>query len=529
MFKYTDIGIDLGEHEIKIAKVIEVKDEFNATLNQLSEYESYPVNSPIYSEEYFRDLKYAIKDFSKKIKSMNLSLNFAIPVNQYGTLNCVTIPKVEEKDLSEGIKFEAAQKLPDKKMSDYQINWKKIGYQDEYEDHEIMMGTLENEIIKKFSHFKTIKWKVNRIIFTPILLERFAKGSDIIVDFGHKKTKLYMYKEGELRKVETLSIGGDDLELEVKDYVEKNNLDVDYDELFKEIYFHNEFMEDEGLVYEVSKSLKGTMSTLLEEMKMAIRSFELENAISIETVSYMGGLSNLKYLNTAMESELDLDVLPIDIVIKEFEDVKYDLASLASITPNLKDSMDFSVYIKANIDYSSLLVASLTLSIALSGTFFFINQKYDKMIDEQTTLVQEQTSTISSIKKEIDQIEFERAQNQQFMNKIKGLKEKKTWLSDSLYMIPELTPLTVSISNFNLSQNEIELTGYSSDYSSVGFFAKKLEKLGQVSIDNIKDVKKADPKIYSVITSDPESISNMYLMKKEFKITVNHAGNLMNH
>lgn len=528
MFNYTEIGIDLGEYEIKIARVKELKDESNQDFNQLSNYESYPVFSEMYSQEYFKTLKKAIKDFSKKIGKPNLSLNIVLPINDYSTVSFLNVPAVSEKDLNEGIKFEAEQLFPDKDSSDYQSVWKVINEYEELNEYEIMLATLGAKVIKEISQFKTLKWKVNRIMLAPVILERFAKENEVIVNFGYRHTRLYMYKEGSLNKVETLSTGGLHIEDEVKKYVEENELDLDYKELVNEIHFHNDLIEEDDLLVAISKEVKPTMKSLLEEIKMNIRSFELQNGINIEDVLYMGGLSNLKYLNTALESELEMNVQPMNIVAKDFEDVKYDLAALAMISPELKDKMDFSKFIKMNIDYPSILTAALTVSFSLALTLGIMDNKYNNILEEQNSILSEQTQTMKIIEEDINELDMQIVKNEEFINKIEGLKHQKNWLSDALYLIPETTPLSVSVSRINVVNGMIELEGYSADYSAIGFFAKELETIGSTKIVNVEDFDKNE-QVYSVTTSTPESISDKYLMKKKFKMIVNHAGNLMTH
>lgn len=526
MLKFTEIGIDLGAYEIKIAKVVELTDEFNQPFNQLFDYEAYPVNSEMYSEEYFNTLKKAIKSFSKKIKKTQLSLNFVIPLNESGSVSILNVAAVSEKDLNEGIKFEAAQLNPEKNPSSYETTWKITNEYEELKEYELMLATLENKVIKEFSQFKTIKWRVNRIMLAPIILERFAKENEVIVDFGYNFTRLYMYKEGSLSKIETISTGWTDLENEVEKYIKKHDLDMDVEELASQIYIHNDLFEEEGLLTDVSKEVAPVIRELLETIKMNVRSFELQNGVNIDNVYYMGGLSNLKYLDTAIESELDMDVNPMSIVAKESEDVKYDLAGLVMISPDLKDKMDFSKFIKMNIDYKSILIASLTTSVSLAIAFGLINTKYDTMLEQQNASIAEQTTTISTVKKDIESLEFEISKNQRFLDKVNGVNTKKTWLSDALYLIPKSTPLTITVKNTKILNNSIELEGYSSDYSTIGFFAKELGKLGQASIVSIEDYKGKE-KIYSVASES--GISDEYLMTKKFKMTITYSGNLKTH
>lgn len=528
MLGATQIGIDLGQYEIKIAQVEEVS-SMTGELNRLKEYESYPVNCEMYSKEYFTLLKKSIKHFSKKIKKPMLSLNFILPVDEHTNTIFMNVPSVSEKDLDAGVKFEVEQRLVGQSVLDYQYVWKILNEYEELNEYEILLATLNSDVIKAISKFKTINWKVNRIMLQPIILERFAKNNDIIVDFGYKQARIYMYKEGKLAEIQSVEIGSYNVEKDIEAYIEEHNIELDEDiyEIMGKLHVQNQFIEEDELINNMSSAIEPLISRLIDEIKRNIRSFELKNGLNIENIYYMGGLFNLNYLDMKLEAELDSSIMPLNIVSKDFDDIKYDLAALAMISPEIKDRMDFSKFAKINIDYTSILTGAVATSLSVALALGLLNGKYESVIEEQIALEANQSQTISSLDGEISMQQGIIAESERFINKIESLKNQRKWLSDALYVIPDITPLSVAITDLKIIDKVVEIEGYSADYSAIGFFANELEQFGDVEIQIITDYNSDGSPIYSVVTDNPETISDKYLMTKNFKIVLNHRGDLM--
>lgn len=534
MFGQTQIGIDLGRYEIKIAHIEEIKSKSNNELNRLKEYESYPVDCEIYSKEYFTLLKKAIKDFSKKIKKSRLSLNFVLTVDEkHANTFFMNLPSVSEKDLNKGVKFEVEEVLADKNLSDYKSVWKIVDEYEEMNEYEILLATLDSNIIKALSKFKTINWKINRIMLQPIILERFAKENDIIVDFGYKESRVYMYKEGKLSEIQTINIGAFNVEKSIEEYFEENNIEPEesVSEIMSKLYAHSEFIESDELTNSISEKIEPQITQLIDELKRNVRSFELQNGINIDNIYYMGGLFNLNYLDMKLAAELDADIKPLNIVSKEIEDVKYDLAGLAMISPEIKDRMDFAQFIKANVDYSALLIGVLVVSLSASIALGVLNNKYESIIEEQSVSLSQQNQVISELDNKIHSAQTVIRESQDFIEFIDNVRADRNWLSDALYIIPDAIPLSMAITDLDIKHNVVTIKGLSADYSAIGFFAKKLEEYGEVEIRTIDSVIDEDGEgketIYSVVTDTPENISDKYLMTREFEIILNHPSSLI--
>ena len=635
MFKFKEVGIDLGSNSIKIARIDKTgsTSSLNPILSQLKDYKTYPVNCEPYTAEYYQLLKSCIKDFSKTYKLFKLSLNITIPVdNVHSHINFIDMPIVSEKLLGEGVELEAEQKMAMEGITDSHFTWKISKEDTGLEEYRILLANLEKDIVKALTQFKTIKWRINRVMLQPVVLERIAESNDIVLDMGHSSTRVYLYADGKLAQVEVIDIGGKDVLNDVKNYLEENSMEdisaedilkqvpmynetlgddvfdrdldkenfADYDlfedendndgdvlfldeshyeeetndddieylekEMFieenedEEVESINEFLEnndlqdietkdenfedvkdlediedetyDPKLIKELSLAIDGKVKRIIEEVKGIVRMFELQTGSSVDSIFYVGQLSNLTFFKESIEAELELELKPVDIldINNEQDDnvTLYSLASLVSMDAELKDDTNFAKFIKANIDYSSIIVIALTLSLSVGFTFKVIDDKYTERISELDAIQAEQSQTLSNLQRDIDVAQESINKNNDFIQRMDMLKAQKKWLSDILYVIPERTPLTIVIKDLSIKDGTVVLGGYSSDYSSIGFFANKLEDIAEVNINSISE--RGNPEvIYSVTMDDPELISDKYIVKYSFRITLKYQDTFLEH
>lgn len=632
MFKFKEVGIDLGSNSIKIARIDRTgsTSSLNPTLSQLKDYKTYPVNCEPYTTEYYQLLKSCIKDFSKTYKLFKLSLNITIPVdNVHSHINFIDMPIVSEKVLSEGVELEAEQKMAMEGITDSRFTWKIIKEDTGLGEYRILLTNLKKDIVKALTQFKTIKWRINRVMLQPVVLERIAESNDIVLDMGHSSTRVYLYADGKLAQVEVIDIGGKDVLNDVKNYLEENSIkdisaedilkqvpmynetlgddvfdrdldkenfadydlfedendnygdvlfldeshyeeetnDDDIEDLEKEMFIEenedeevesvNEFLEnnnlqdietkdenfedvkdvedetyDPELIKELSLAIDGKVKRIIEEVKGIVRMFELQAGSSVDSIFYVGQLSNLTFLKESIEAELELELKPVDILDINDEQndnvTLYSLASLVSMDAELKDDTNFTKFIKANIDYSSIIVIALTLSLSVGFTFKVIDDKYTERISELSAIEAEQSQTIFNLQRDIDVAQESIDKSNDFIQKMNMLKAQKKWLSDILYVIPERTPLTIVIKDLSIKDGTVVLGGYSSDYSSIGFFANKLEDIAEVNIDSIEE--RDNPEvIYSVTMDNPELISDKYIVKHSFQITLKYQDTFLEH
>jgi hypothetical protein len=678
-FKFKELGIDLGNSTIKIATVDKIHTRTSSmipVLNRLGAHEVYSVDCTPYSPEYFSFLKSCLKQFSKKYKLRNISLNITIPLdNLESHIHFFDMPIVDKKLLSDGVSYEAEQLMDSESIYNSEYTWKINEEKLETKEYEILLATLSKSLINSLASFKTINWKVNRLILQPVLLERFTENNDVIIDFGHLSTRVYLYKKGLLSETELINIGAKQLIEKVKIYLDNHQIqDVSAQEIIKHVAIRNkkweeivhipkskgqensefvdEFLDnlsdtvnkdsdedsnltnadldsflmdlgadnsddqekvvevakkedlnetldeidsflsdlnivpnqedyesfnepklkehkklellneeeselleekgelvnpseielfdeeskkedeyDEDLLRELSFVIDEDINSMVTEIKRAIRMFELKTGQSVDNIYYFGQVSKMSILTSIIESELEMKLKPIEILDMAEEGLVslYSIASLASMDPKLKDNTDFSKHIKPNIDYNSVIVILLTLALSTGLAFKLISDKYQEEISNLNSIAPTQQQTLMKLNDDISSLNSSIADYDSFIERTDALKAQQKWLSDVLFLLPDRTPLTIAIHDIAILDGQVTIKGYSSDYSSIGFFANKLEDIAKIEIKSIDEFNPSDGNIYSVTMDTPELISDKYKIEKEFTITLSYDGPLLDH
>ena len=689
-FKFKELGIDLGNSTIKIAAVDKIHtrpSSMTPVLSRLGAHEVYSVDCTPYSPEYFSLLKSCLKQFSKKYKLRNISLNVAIPLdNLESHVHFFNMPIVDRKLLSDGVSYEAEQAMDSELIYNSEYTWKINEEKETTKEYEILLATLSKSLINSLASFKTINWKVNRLILQPVLLERFAENNDVIIDFGHLSTRVYLYKKGRLSETELINIGAKQLIEKIKVYLDNHQIqDVSAQEIIKHVAIRNkkweeivhvaksnkqenaelaeEFLEnlsdtvenskdsdedseltnadldsflmdlgadnaddpektvevieekekeedldetldeidsflsdlnivpnqedyeskiverlnesklkghkkpellnkeepepseekgelvdtgeleliekkkekeekyDEDLLRELSFVIDEDINSMVTEIKRVVRMFELKTGQSIDNIYYFGQVSKMSVLTSIIESELEMKLKPIEILDMGEEGLGslYSIASLASIDPKLKDNTDFSKHIKPNVDYNSVIVILLTLALSTGLAFKLVSDKYQEEISNFNSIALTQQQTLMELNNEISSLNSSIAKYDSFIARMDTLKAQQKWLSDVLYLVPDRTPLTIVVHDIAILGSQATIRGYSSDYSSIGFFANKLEDIAQVEIKSIDEFSPSDGNMYSVTMDKPELISDKYKIEKEFIITLSYDGPLLEH
>lgn len=678
-FKFKELGIDLGNSTIKIATVDKIHTRTSSmipVLNRLGAHEVYSVDCTPYSPEYFSFLKSCLKQFSKKYKLRNISLNITIPLdNLESHIHFFDMPIVDKKLLSDGVSYEAEQLMDSESIYNSEYTWKINEEKLETKEYEILLATLSKSLINSLASFKTINWKVNRLILQPVLLERFTENNDVIIDFGHLSTRVYLYKKGLLSETELINIGAKQLIEKVKIYLDNHQIqDVSAQEIIKHVAIRNkkweeivhipkskgqensefvdEFLDnlsdtvnkdsdedsnltnadldsflmdlgadnsddqekvvevakkedlnetldeidsflsdlnivpnqedyesfnepklkehkklellneeesalleekgelvnpseielfdeeskkedeyDEDLLRELSFVIDEDINSMVTEIKRAIRMFELKTGQSVDNIYYFGQVSKMSILTSIIESELEMKLKLIEILDMAEEGLVslYSIASLASMDPKLKDNTDFSKHIKPNIDYNSVIVILLTLALSTGLAFKLISDKYQEEISNLNSIAPTQQQTLMKLNDDISSLNSSIADYDLFIERTDALKAQQKWLSDVLFLLPDRTPLTIAIHDIAILDGQVTIKGYSSDYSSIGFFANKLEDIAKIEIKSIDEFNPSDGNIYSVTMDTPELISDKYKIEKEFTITLSYDGPLLDH
>jgi len=524
---YRKIGVDLGTYSIKMIEIKEVSDLFERKCAK-----TYVVGKNKTEKEYYLFLKKCILDFLKINKIKFALFSFTIPCNEPDAiLKFITMPVVDKKTLQKSLRYEIEEKEIAKNFDDIYYNWEIIkNYDVEQEsEYNILLAVIKKKIIKELSKLKTVHWQIENIELQPITVGRLISGDSVVVDFGHKGTKVYMYKDGNLSNTEILDIGG----LSFSELIAHKFSLMSADEIEgtkHQTYIINDFIENHGVdeVKTASTLITEESKNLFNEIKRLNRSFELQNNIIIEQVYYLGGTVNIEYFVDLFTKELEIPVKALELLTPKeengiLEDLReYTLASSAIIYKKYKyfNDLNFSKNAKFQLELTPIIVGLICAAVIAHAGTYYTNNKYDGYITDISKVQTQQKSVTNELNTKISSINSKNSAQRSSIDSINMLLNQNKWLSDIMYILPDKVPKNTIVSDVVCVDGSITLTGYTSNYSDIGFFAIALEEFGKVTVNTI-DNEVTMPESTGSVGGGTTSISPK--VSKTFVITLKYT------
>ncbi len=528
--KCENIGIDLGSYNIKIVTIKENADTFS-----IKNAETYRVDSKVESsEDYFVFLKDCIKNFTKKNKIMRASLNFNIPFDKNkSTVDIIDTPVVKNKILEKSIKYEIEEKEITDNIKSIYYKWDILdkGVKDDDNYYDIVIVTIKRNIVKELNKLRSLRWKINSIELQPITVGRLVQGDSVVVDFGHTSTRLYMYRDGKIDSVEEIDFSGS----KINNIIRGMSNDGNDTDLKSRIFIVDEdILQDsiDEVVYECSTRVTQLVYDVVEEIKRTVRGFELKNNIMINKVYYIGEVSNILYFTETLSSELELDVSPLELITpvdgdEDMEDLKiYTIAGSGAIKDKYKylPRLNFTSSIYGDMDIMPAIICLTCITITMNCMSYRIHKDIDGKIVEIKELRSTQESSIKSVQNDIDKAMSSKDKSERVISYIDELNNSKKWLSDIMFILPNTVTNEMVVTELDIKDGVVVVSGFAKNYSNIGFLAIELEKIGLVNIDTIdNDINK---ELY--LDELPESGDNTK-MERFFKMTFRYRNTLLNH
>lgn len=512
---YKKIGIDLGVNFIKISR-IKVKNN-NYIIESAKKYNvSYDYNN----KEYFDLVRKFLRDFLRINKIIFADLHFTIPCdNENLIVKPFSIPYVEEKLLNKTIEYEIETTILSN-IEEYEYKYiitnkpEDLSDIDKFFDYDITVALLKKEIIELILDFNSFKWKVKNIEPQISLGSKIIKDNSIIIDFGYELTRIYLYRDGQGIDLDIVPIGSKNFTDPVKSF-SMDKIDEDFLDSELAAFFIGEKHE------ELSEKITQITKSFTNEFKRSIRAMELNNQILVKNFYYSGGLANIQYFINYISEDLSVELKPLEIT----EDYTYEEGSIKNkndfifsilSTLDINRPFNFLYNRKKKIDYNSILIGLICGSIALNIGVYDINRRYIKRIDDTEFLLEEINNINEDLDLEIEALNNNIDRNNIIIGRVQNLKDKKKWLSDILFILPGETPSNTSIDLINIEAENAKLSGYSEDYSSVGYLAMALEEYGEVSITKVGE------------SSGDNKIENNISLHKAFDLDIKYKGRLVN-
>lgn len=525
--KHEKIGIDLGTYTIKMVVIEEVSDIFRIKYAKI-----YKVDS---SKDYYKFLKECIKDFTEENGIRFASFSFSIPYTpEIMNIEFLQMPIVDRKILKKSIKYEIEEREFVDDLDSIHYNWEILNENEN--EYDIILTTIEKRIIKELANLKTIKWRIDNIELQPITVGRLIEGDSIVVDFGNSGTRVYMYKNGKISEVEHVDFGGKDLTQIIENITGIFDIE-EVEDIKKQCFISNELItiDTSREIEECSIAITKEVYQAFEEIKRLVRSFELKNNIMVEEIYYIGETSNLLYFTELFSKELDVNIKPLELLTPKDEeemlsDLKiYTLAGSSTLFEKYLylPVLNFSKFTRFQVDLTPIIIGLACTSLSMHLGVYGIHKKYDKHIEDLNKIQSKQNVIIDELDREIEEVSFVKDKNEKTINTIKELIDEKKWLSDILYVLPDKTPSETVIAKVNSKDGIVVLNGYTKNYSDIGFLAMELEKLGKVTIDSVQN--EIGGEIYPVEYKELEDTKEDKVMRRVFQITLKYNDTLIPH
>lgn len=514
------IGIDLGNESIKIVSLKGDVEPYS-----IKAMEIFYIEEGLSLDDYMYVLKKSIKKFTKENGIKKASLCFSIPINEEHTIEqFISLPLIKKKLLKKSVSYELEDSGLSESLGHYYHQWSIVNSDAKDNKNNILVLGVKRDLINKLSKIGNLKYKIEHVELQPLSLGRMVWGTKAVIDFGQKTTRIFSFKDGFPFLIKTISIGGSDFDQIIYDEYG----DISKDELFEikqrmNLKLENNNEDKNEAFFRASKATNDKAVELIGEIKNYVRSVELQYDLFFQNIQYTGGTSNLMGLSELVRQEMMLDLRSLEISdLAENSELSIGESNLFffAISTAMHKSkpyypdLYFSKMAKTQIDYLSILIATICASLLINFTAIDINKKYDKKLEDINRLASQQSTVVFEMENEISRLNQDIETNNDYMNKINAISGQKKWLSDVLYVLSKETPKEAIVEHLQLKNGQLYITGYAQNYSTVGFIAMSLEKHGDLKIDTIQN--ELDAEVYSEKGSK---------MTRGFTITLTYSPN----
>ena len=278
------LGVDIGTANIKIAQISHRQ---NSML-----LDTYGVvNCPYKLGDKDNDL--AIEQMAKILKTLMQKAGattrrcvISFPNSAVFT-SVITLPKMNKKELSSAIEFEARKyvplALPEVDLSSVILS----GEQPEAENYQILLTAVPKQITQNYARmFSLAGLKPEIADIEALALLRSLVGNAsmncVIIDIGAKSTGLDIIEQGFLRLSRNLNIGGDTITDKIA-----QSLDISK---FRAEQFKRDFGVSD--VTFIPDAIKPVLNIIKGEVKQFLNIYQTQNT-QVEKVILVGGGANL--------------------------------------------------------------------------------------------------------------------------------------------------------------------------------------------------------------------------------------------
>lgn len=495
--KRNNIGVDIGLYSLKCAVLEKVKDSY-----VLKHKETYRITK---KEQRMNSefIKESIIDFTKKYKIRRANLYFSIPfMSPEVQFRFFDMPILPEKELAKGIRY----KIEGAILSDFDsIFYKWSVIPKDEEDCRVLAVSVYQALVNEIKKIKKRGWRTISIEPQIVSLGRLAKKDSAVIDFGHRGTRLMVFRDGFPVYIDTIDLGGKDFtEAISRRYPEQaESVKHEFGAVIpdKSIETNPNVLAIADLVLDVARDLS-------MQLKQSLRIAEVEQGIEFNEIYYIGNGAKLRYLIDYLSSETGYDLMPLNLTSND--EYPYAVASGASLGGDyLKDINFVKAAPKKKHDPMKTLFVVVGAILAMQAGLYYLNIETNKRFDGVISKNEVVRSEIMNTENEIRINEEEIQKYREIEIALTRIQGRRTVNSDILFEFPKRLPENISLREVSISAGEMTFRGDYETYSDVGVFAIALEEIGDVDIETLGENEfmikfRPNPYLSEFIIEEPE-------------------------
>jgi len=299
------LGFDLSKNSVKVVEL-----EHSGEKPNLVTYGGLEFPGTTLESDNVRNQEILIKTIQEVLERARVTTREIVgslpPQHVFSSI--LLIPKVQEKELSEAIRWEAKQYVP-VPLEEVVMDWQKIGEDEKSKKIKVYLVAAPQKLVQRYLDiYRAVNLTPLALETEPLALIRSLVSPDnpspvIIVDIGAYETNISVVENHVLQLSRTITSGSETITKAIA-----SNLGVTNEraEQFKKDFG----LKREKLEGQILKSVQPMINILLTEIKRSIEFYKKEGSAEIKEIILSGGGANLPglvdYLNENLGIKTDL-------------------------------------------------------------------------------------------------------------------------------------------------------------------------------------------------------------------------------
>jgi type IV pilus assembly protein PilM len=327
------IGLDLGNHSIKIIEIQEINNQ--PVLTNFAVFESDKLKLDLNDEEAINLYISKLKDYFEEIPFQTKEVTLSLPDTDVFVTNKI-LPKMTLNELKNYIPLQGSDIFPEN-ISDLTFDAKIISELDNNQMEVLLVGARKIKVEKyieiiKRSGLTPKLFEPKSISNSRIIDEDLLNKAFLILDFGFNSTNLQISMNKVPRFIKSISIGSNTFN---KALSQNLNLSLLQAEEYKKIYGMTQGIAEDRIY----NYLKPLADSFILDLKRTIVYFNEKNkGVEIDKIVLVGGLAKLPGFKEYLEKNLNFKIEIFDI----FSKIKVS-EKLSKYEPELKNISPFLV------------------------------------------------------------------------------------------------------------------------------------------------------------------------------------------